>query len=135
MKNMNTTDDININGFFTKIVSLMFICSVFASSVDVVPAQARVGADAAGKKANIVLDEVYLESSVIPSEYTSVFGTTLPNAEIEVTYPDGRTFITTADAAGHYNFKGLPLLNEGDAVDITASTGEVRMSEHLQLNR
>lgn len=135
MNKMNTADDININGFFTKIVSLMFICSVFASSADIVPAQARVDSNAAGEKANIVLDEVYLESSVISSEYTSIFGSTLPNAEVEVSYPDGSTFTTTADTGGHYNFKGLPLLNEGDAVDITASTGEVKMSEHLQLDR
>lgn len=135
MNNRNAQDDSSINGFFTKIVSLMFVCSVFVSSADVAPAQARVDSDAAGEKENIVLDEVYLESNIVSSEYTSVFGSTLPNAQIEVIYPDGRTFTTTADAGGHYNLNGLPLLEEGDAVDITASAGKVKMSEHLQLNR
>ena len=136
MNNRNTEDDININGFFTKIVSLMFICSVFVSSVDVVPAQARVDSDAAGERSNIVLDEVYLESSIVPSSETaSVFGSTLPEAEVEVTYPDGRTYTTIADAGGYYELNSLPLMDAGDSIDITASTGEVKMSEHLQLNR
>lgn len=94
MNNPNNTDDININGFFTKIVSLMFICSVFVSSVDVMPAQARVDADADAGKSNIVLDEVYLESNIVSSpEYTSIFGSTLPEAQLEVTYPDGDIYI------------------------------------------
>lgn len=136
MNNPNTTDDININGFFTKIVSLMFICSVFVSSVDVVPAQARVEPGDAEEKTGIVLDEVYLESSIVStSEATSIFGSTFPEAEVEVTYPDGGTYTTTADAGGYYKLNGLPLMNEGESIDITASKGELKMSEHLQLNR
>ncbi len=136
MNNQNNVDDISINGFFTKIVSLMFICSVFVSSVDVVPAQARVDSDAGGERSNIILDEVYLESSIVSSsETSSVFGSTLPEAEVAVTYPDGGTYSTKADADGYYELNNLPLMNEGDAIDITASTGGVKMSEHLQLNR
>ena len=136
MNNRHTTGDNDINGFFTKIVSMMFICSVFVSSVDVMPAQARVDSDAAIEKSDIVLDEVYLESSIVStSETTSIFGSTLPEAELEVTYPDGQTYTATADATGYFNLSGLPLMNEGDSVDITASTGTVKMSEHLQLNR
>ena len=86
MNNRHTTDDNDINGFFTKIVSLMFICSVFVSSVDGMPAQARVDTDAASEKADIVLDQVYLESNIVSStEYTSIFGSTLPGAQLEVT--------------------------------------------------
>lgn len=134
MNNPNYTDNININGFFTKIVSLMFICSVFVSSVDVMPAQARVDADAG--KSNIVLDEVYLESNIVSSsEYTSIFGSTLPEAQLEVAYPDGDIYMTTADTGGYFNLNGLPLMNAGDSIDITASKGDVKMSEHLQLNR
>ncbi|WP_052255007.1 carboxypeptidase-like regulatory domain-containing protein [Salinicoccus sp. YB14-2] len=136
MNNQNNVDDISINGFFTKIVSLMFICSVFVSSVDVVPAQARVDSDAGGERSNIILDEVYLESSIVSSsETSSVFGSTLPEAEVAVTYHDGGTYSTKADADGYYELNNLPLMNEGDAIDITASTGGVKMSEHLQLNR
>lgn len=136
MNNPNTTDDININGFFTKIVSLMFICSVFVSSVDVVPAQAREDLGASGEEANIVLDEVYLESSIVStSETTSIFGNTLPEAEVEVTNSDGMTYKTTSDASGYYKLNNLPLMNEGDFIDITASAGEVKMSEHLQMDR
>lgn len=136
MNNRHTTDDNDINGFFTKIVSLMVICSVFVSSVDAMPAQARVYTDAPSEKADIILDEVYLESNIVSlSGYTSIFGSTLPEAALEVTYPDGGTHTATADVTGYFNLSGLPLMNAGDSVDITASTGNVKMSEHLQLGR
>lgn len=43
--------------------------------------------------------------------------------------------MTTADTGGYFSLNGLPLMKEGDSIDITASKGDVKMSEHLQLNR
>ncbi|CAM4362813.1 carboxypeptidase-like regulatory domain-containing protein [Lacicoccus alkaliphilus] len=123
-----------INGFFTKIVSLMFICSAFASGVDAASAQAGKADGMTHEKVGAA--DVYLDSSILSSNGSAtVFGSTIPGAHLEVKHPSGTTYRTIADATGHFKISGLPSMNTGDTIDIIASAQDLKISEHLQYDR
>lgn len=134
MDNQKISQGTAINGFFTKIVSLMFICSVFSGGIDASSAQAGKTPGMTHGKAGVT--DVYLDSSILSSNGSAtVFGNTIPEAQLEVKHPSGTTYRTVADAAGHFKIKGLPVLNKGDIIDIIASAQDLKISEHLQYNR
>lgn len=135
MDNSKFSEETTVSGFFTKIVSLMFICSVFTSGVDASSLQAGSGTGVSQEKAG-VSGEAYLESSILSSSGSvTVFGNTIPGARLEVKHPSGTTYQTIADATGHFKLKGLPLMDKGDIIDIISSAQDLKISEHLQYNR
>ncbi len=135
MNHKNFSEETVINGFFTKIVSLMFVCSVFISGVDVSSAQIRTENGNTQEKSGAP-GEVYLESNILQSsDSVTIFGQTLPGAHLEVRYPSGITYEAVADSNGHFKLKALPLMNKGDVVDIIASIQDLKISEHLRYNR
>lgn len=135
MDNKNISEETTVNGFFTKIVSLMFICSVFTTGVDASSAQVRADTGIPQEKA-AVTGEAYLESNILSSSGSiAVFGNTIPGARLQVKHPSGNTYQTIADTTGHFKLKGLPLMTKGDMIDIVASVQDLKISEHLCYNR
>ncbi|VEG14016.1 Ig-like domain-containing protein [Moraxella cuniculi] len=59
---------------------------------------------------------------------TTISGTTEPNAEVTVKLPDGSTVTTKANDKGEYSVD-VPVLNEGDKVEVTAKAPNKETSD------
>lgn len=128
----NITESHSFNGFFTKIVSVMFIFSVFANTVDATTTPpARMEPAPVSHVQNMELGEPYLETNVVSGGTTSIFGKTVPHAEVMAALPGNETFTTLADGKGDFEMQNLPELIDGDNIDIESFLGEKIIGEYM----
>lgn len=121
----NTREEVGGKGFIVAIISAL-IAAVFS-----MPAHGTVQADEISSVVDtesvaVEMQAIYIDANVVNeagADSTKVTGETVPEAEVEVTYP-GESFTTTANESGKFDLDSLPALEDGDEVQVSATKDE-----------